>query len=221
MKKFFVTLTYAQSLDGRIAARSGESQWISGPETLELAQELRGSHDAVAVGIGTVLRDDPLLTCRLPGCRGPLRVVFDSRLRLPPGSRIAATSRDSATLIFCRAGLDDEGFSGRREDLLRAGIEVVELSGGDGTGLPLEEGLRELERRGLGSLLVEGGAALLTAFLRARLADRVIAVTAPLIIGQGVEAVGDLGVTRLAEALRPARAECRMMGRDSVWELDL
>lgn len=222
-----VTLAYAQSIDGRIATKTGDSQWISGNETLILSQELRKNHEAIAVGINTVLRDDPLLTCRLPNCRNPLRIVFDSRLRLPPSCQIAATAFEVGTLVFCDADELVKPETERRSALLRnLGITVQGLSsgketGGPGKGLSLRDALDYLSGLGMDSLLVEGGAALLTAFLLSGFVRKVVVVTAPLLIGRGVEAVGDLAVEKLADAVRPKRAGVRILGEDVVWELEL
>ncbi len=214
-----VTVSYAQSLDGRIATRTGQSQWISGPGTLELAQELRRDNDAILVGIGTVLRDDPLLTCRLPGCSSPVRVVLDSRLRLPEDGRIARSADRYATVVFSLAP-----DAAKVERLRRLGVEVIAAERaagpGGGGGVALGPALEALSARGIGTLFVEGGSSVITAFLRSGLVDRLLIVTAPLVIGAGVPAVADLGIDDLARALRfrPVRLEQR--GEDVVWDLE-
>jgi hypothetical protein len=96
----YVTLAFAQSIDGRIATITGESQWISGEETLSLSQEIRAASDAILVGVGTVIRDDPRLTCRLPGSPSPLRVILDGRLRVPLSSTILRTASEYPTVVF-------------------------------------------------------------------------------------------------------------------------
>lgn len=219
-----VTLTFAQSLDGRIATRSGDSRWISGDESLNLAHEIRRDNDAILVGVGTVLRDDPELTCRLPDCDSPLRVILDSELRTPPRSRIACTARDIPTVLFTAAerrsaACDPSRFSPSRGALIDCGIEVVDVqrSGDDRLSLPAV--LDELSWRGVSSLMVEGGAAVLTSFIRARLVDRIVVVAAPVIIGAGTETVGDLGVDALAQAWRGRTVSVRRLGQDVVWEV--
>jgi riboflavin-specific deaminase-like protein len=209
-----VTVSYAQSLDGRIATRTGASRWISGPGTLQLAQELRRDHDAILVGIGTVLRDDPLLTCRLPGCPSPVRVVLDTRLRLPEDSQIARSADRYATIAFTA-----EPDAARAQRLARLGVRVVPLAADAGR-VPLDAALASLAASGIETLFVEGGAAVITAFVAAGLVDRLVVVTAPLLIGDGVQAVGDLGVSTLEQArrFRPVRSEQR--GDDLVWELE-
>jgi diaminohydroxyphosphoribosylaminopyrimidine deaminase/5-amino-6-(5-phosphoribosylamino)uracil reductase len=188
---------------------------------MDLSQDLRRNHESIAVGIGTVLRDDPLLTCRVGGCKKPLRVVFDSRLRLPPGCRLATGTRDAPVLVFCAGGnADDLDFGRRKKTLEEAGVLVAEISR-DGEGLSIEAALGVLIRRSIGSLLVEGGGMLLTSFLKRRLANRMVVVTAPIFIGTGTEAVGDLGISLLSEALRPKKVSIRTLGNDAVWEMDL
>lgn len=210
-----VTVSYAQSLDGRIATRTGDSQWISGPETLQLSQELRRDHEGILVGIGTVLKDDPLLTCRLPGCRSPHRIVLDGSARLPPESQIARTASDVPVTLF--AGSGNERRKKRLRDL-GVVIEECEPAFGDG-GVDLGALLATLDRTGIRSLYVEGGSRVITSFLKARLVDRLIVVIAPLIIGEGVAAVGDLGVSSLADALAPTTVRTERAGQDLIWEL--
>jgi riboflavin-specific deaminase-like protein len=214
-RRLKVTLSYAQSIDGRIATASGESRWISGPATLRLAQTLRKTHEVILVGIGTVLRDDPELTCRLRGCASPVRVVLDSRLRLPLESAVVRTIDRAPTVAVAVSGVDPAA----RERLEAAGVQVAVVPADD-AGRPALPGLVEfLEGQGYRSLFVEGGGAVITSFLRARLVDRLVVVTAPVLIGSGVAAVGDLGVEHLSEALRPDRARVRRAGADLVWEL--
>lgn len=217
-----VTISYAQSLDGRIATAAGDSRWISSPRTLTLAHRLRRKSAAILVGIGTVLRDDPRLTCRLPGSPSPVRVVLDSRLRLPPQSRIALSAAAVRTLVFTSAEAlaGEDGPARRREVLERAGIRVLPVAGGGPGGIALRPALERLAQEGLGTLMVEGGGRVITSFLRARLVHRMVVVVAPLLIGRGVEAVGDLEIGSLQQALRPRRFRTRRMGDDLVWELD-
>ena len=219
-----VLVTFAQSLDGRIATRTGQSQWISGNETLQLAQELRRDNDAILVGIGTVLQDDPKLTCRLPGCSSPLRVVLDGSLRMPLASNIAATAGDIETIVFT----DVDTLPSTRADILaERGIAVRgvprshELPGTTRPGLDLRMVLAELDARGVSSLMVEGGSAVITAFLSTGVVDRMVVVTAPLVIGEGVPAVGSLGVSALADALRFTTRDVRLLGQDVEWSLDV
>lgn len=218
-----VTVSYAQSLDGRIATATGDSRYISCPATLRLAQRLRRDNQAILVGIGTVLRDDPELSCRLPGCASPLRVVLDSHLRLPPESTIARTAGRLPTIVFCRDGgeVAEPCLAERRSRLESCGVRVVCLPADAEGRLPPRQVLEALKREGLDSLFVEGGGRVITSFLRAGVVRRMLVVVAPLLIGEGVAAVGELGVRDLADALRPRRVRVRRLGCDRVWDLDL
>jgi diaminohydroxyphosphoribosylaminopyrimidine deaminase/5-amino-6-(5-phosphoribosylamino)uracil reductase len=212
----FVALKLAQSLDGRIATASGESRWITGEEARAETHRLRARHDAILVGSGTALADDPLLTCRVPGLedRSPVRVVLDRRLRLPPTSRLAATAREVPVWVVAGPGAD-EGRAGALEAL---GCEVLPCAG------DAASALAALAGRGITRALVEGGAAVAASLLRGeRLVDRLYLFEAPLLLGaEALPAVGDLGVGRLADARRWRRAdgEDRRLGDDRLRVLD-
>jgi diaminohydroxyphosphoribosylaminopyrimidine deaminase/5-amino-6-(5-phosphoribosylamino)uracil reductase len=171
-------LKAALTLDGRIATASGRSRWITSPAQRRQARRLRRLHDGVLVGIGTVLSDDPLLL-PAPRTRRPfVRVVLDSHLRLPVGSRLArtASSRTPVVVLTCRAERK------RRQALEAAGVEVVEVAP-RGRRVPLLAALRVLQARGLASVMVEGGSEVLGSFLAARLVDQVALFRAPLLLG--------------------------------------
>ena len=213
----FVTVKFAQSLDGRLATATGNSQWISSPSSLRLAHKLRREHDCVMVGIGTVLADDPQLTVRLiDGCN-PLRVVLDSHLRIPSTARLLHEGAQR-TLIATTLKAD----SGRFRELEALGVELMTVPGVEaGSGIDLPELLRTLGRRGVASVLVEGGAGLITSMLAARLADRLVVVVAPKLIGRGIESIGDLGTTNVNEAITFSSVETRKLGPDVVFDARL
>ena len=211
-----VLVSFAQSLDGRIATCSGDSQWISGSETLTLAHQLRRDSDAILVGIGTVLRDDPELSCRLPGVqRSPLRVILDSRLQLPERSKIVQSASRFRSVVITAPG----SRPARRRRLEEQQITVLETPRAE-DGIDLAAALRTLAELGVRSVLVEGGSAVITSFVRRRLVDRMIVVIAPLIIGDGTQAVGDLGFEQLEQAIRLKPQAPRQYGADLVWELE-
>jgi diaminohydroxyphosphoribosylaminopyrimidine deaminase/5-amino-6-(5-phosphoribosylamino)uracil reductase len=190
-----VTLKLATSLDGRIATATGASRWITGAAARARAHGLRAAHDAIAVGIGTVLRDDPMLDCRLPGMtnRSPTRVVFDTRLRLPVASKLARSARHIPVLAITGEGQDSDA-------LAALGVELVRAPMADGL-LDPKAALSALAARGITRLLVEGGATLATAFLTAGLVDRLAWFHARKVIGgDGKAAVGDLGLDDIAGA---------------------
>ena len=219
----WITVSYAQSLDGRIATSTGDSRWISCPQTLTLAHRLRRDHEVILAGIGTVLRDDPELSCRLKRpAPSPVRVILDSHLRLPLDSKIVRTSGTYRTIVYTlAAGATPAGTAARdrRVELEQAGVQVCQVQADEQGRVSVEGVVNDLAGKGFRSIFVEGGAQIITSFLRAGLVDRMVLVTAPVIIGRGVEAVGELGITSLAEALRPRRSRTRRLGKDRVWEL--
>ena len=208
-----VTLKLATSLDGRIAIASGESQWITGPPARERAHALRAAYDAIMVGTGTVLADDPQLTCRLPGLgqHSPLRVVIDRHLRIPPTMGLIAGARGVPTWVLTLPSADPV----RRQALLDNGVTVIDIEPeADGT-IGLAAALAALGERGITRLLVEGGGQLAAALARARLVDRLAWVHAPLLIGNdGVPAIAGLGLEALANAPRFERLSTEIVGDD-------
>jgi diaminohydroxyphosphoribosylaminopyrimidine deaminase/5-amino-6-(5-phosphoribosylamino)uracil reductase len=210
----FVTLKFAQTLDGRIASARGDSRWISSGPSLKLAHRLRSLHDAVLVGIGTVLADDPQLTVRLAKGRNPLRVVADSRLRIPLSARVLSEQETARTIVAATAQADAR----RLAALKKAGIEVLTVNQGRDGDVDLEDLFQKLGKQGVSSILVEGGAGIITSVLRDRLADRLVVFLAPEIMGKGVEAVGDLGVTEVERALKLFYVKTFRSGDDLVIE---
>ncbi|WP_425514339.1 bifunctional diaminohydroxyphosphoribosylaminopyrimidine deaminase/5-amino-6-(5-phosphoribosylamino)uracil reductase RibD [Azospirillum soli] len=209
------TLKAATTLDGRIATHSGVSQWITGPTARAWGHRLRASHDAIMVGIRTALTDDPELTCRLPGLthHSPVRIVVDSRLRLPLTGRLAATARAVPTWIVTREDAD----AARLEAFTDCGVEVIRVTA-DSAGLPdLGEASAVLARRGLTRVLVEGGATLAASLLRAGLADRLEWFRASSVMGgDGLPAVHGFGVDALDQMARFTRVSVRQAGEDLV-----
>lgn len=221
-----VTVSFAQSIDGRIATSTGDSQWISGNATLKFAHTLRAENEGIAAGIGTVLKDDPELTCRLSAGRrrmmrkaagNPKRYIFDSDLRIPLESKIVRTAVDVPTIIFVRNGIH----KGKFEKFSRTSIRLEPLSQDSEGQLCLEEAMSFMHGEGIKSVLVEGGGRIITSFLKKKFVDRLIVVIAPIVIGTGVQSVYDLGVKKLSEALRPRTTKIKKMGNDVVWEMTL
>ena len=211
-----VTLKLAASLDGRIATASGASRWISGPRARRLVHRLRNEHDAIMVGAGTVISDDPRLTCRLRGGRDPLRVIVDGRLRVPLDARVLTKPAAPGTLIatVTRKALIIEA-------LRRRGASVLVLPGRRGQ-LSLRRLVAALGARGVTSVLIEGGATLAAAALRERVVDRLLCFVSPTLIGgDGLAMVGSLGVRGLAQAIRLPGVRVGRLGEDIVIHADL
>lgn len=209
-----VTVHYAQTLDGRLATVTGSSRWISCGESLRLAHELRASHDAIVVGVGTVRRDDPRLTVRLVAGRDPLRVVVDSTLRTPLDAAVLAAGAAAGTVLAVTARAPAE----RQAQATALGATVLTLPSDDAGRVDLVALLTVLRERGIGSVLVEGGAALITALLRARLVDRLVVCVAPKILGAGINAIGELGISELDRALLLRDARVVAYGDDLVFD---
>ena len=210
----FITLKFAQTLDGRIASATGDSRWISSSPSLKLAHRLRSLHDAVLVGVGTVLADDPQLTVRLVKGRNPLRVVADSTLKTPLTAKALADQKSAPTVLATTKRADP----GKLSAMENAGIEVVVVAEEKGGRLDLSDLFRKLGERGISSVLVEGGAGLITSVLRDRLADRLVVIVAPRIMGKGIEAVGDLDITDVRQALALSFVKTFRSGDDLVIE---
>jgi len=207
----FVTAKFAPSLDGSIATATGESRWISSPESRQLAHRLRHRHDAVLVGVNTVVSDDPLLTARFEGARSPLRVILDSTLRTPVEAR--ALHPPGRAIVFATEGAD----ASRAERLRTAGAEVVNFAADHGR-VPMAEVLCHLGSLGVISVLVEGGAGVLGSAFDQGLVDRLVAILAPRIIG-GVgarRAVGGSGVASLAASRLLEDVDVTRSGPDIV-----
>ncbi len=211
-----VTLKLASTLDGRIATHGGESRWITGEPARRVAHALRGRSDAVLVGVGTVVADDPELTCRLPGYRPtPLvRIVVDSHLRTPLTATLIATASEHPTWMLIRNGTDPD----RRRAFANLGVRPIEVAGAE-SGVDLRQGLHALGEAGITRLLVEGGAQIAAALLRADLVDRIAWFHAPAIMGgDGWPAVQAFGTEQLAAMPRFHRVRSLPLGQDLLSE---
>ena len=211
----FVVAKFAMSLDGKIATRTGDSRWITGEEARRCAHNLRYTMDAVMAGANTIIADDPQLTVRCCGGRGgvvkkqPLRVVVDGKGRTPPTAHIF--SEPGKTLMAIARGLGSQ----TKQALVAAGAELAELPAGENT-VDLTELLSVLGRRGITSILVEGGGILLGSLFDAGLVDKVIAFIAPVIIGgsEAKAAVAGIGIDKMINARRLKRVQVENIGTD-------
>jgi diaminohydroxyphosphoribosylaminopyrimidine deaminase/5-amino-6-(5-phosphoribosylamino)uracil reductase len=210
----FVTLKAAATLDGRIAASTGDSRWITNERSRRFVHHLRCISDSILVGIDTAIADNPRLTARLkrtPPCRQPIRIVLDSNLKLPRDSVLVKTARETPVWVACGEGASRAGES----ELKEAGVEVIRLPLKKNR-LDLPALLQELGKRQLTSLLVEGGASVLGAFLEERLADDFHFFYAPKILADplGIPMIRGDSREKMSEALEVHDVKVKRFGQD-------
>ena len=203
----FITLAYAQSWDGSITTRCGETLNFSGEESMRLTHQLRSLHGGILIGIGTVLSDDPLLTVREWSGPNPQPVVLDSQLRTPPGARICHHPDKQCWILTANSDSKSMG----------AQVDVLAVNGGGGNrqDVPLDAAMELLRERGIRSLMVEGGATVITAFIQARMVDALVLTVAPRLVG-GYKAVGDLQGTDSKEPFTISPIHSAQAGEDLV-----
>jgi diaminohydroxyphosphoribosylaminopyrimidine deaminase/5-amino-6-(5-phosphoribosylamino)uracil reductase len=207
-----VILKLAVSADGMIGKRQGERMMITSPPALTSVQGMRVEADAVAVGIGTVLVDDPRLTVRLPGLeqRSPLRVIFDATARLPLGSKLVTTARAVPVAVVTGPEAPVE----RKEALAEAGVRVIEVGDGSG-GVNLEAALRQLAEIGITRLLVEGGSRVASSLVGLDAVDEVILFRAPVVVGaDGVRALDGYALSAIERSPRYRQIDAAIVGDD-------
>jgi diaminohydroxyphosphoribosylaminopyrimidine deaminase/5-amino-6-(5-phosphoribosylamino)uracil reductase len=208
----FVVLKMAATLDGRIATRSGDARWVTGPQARAVVHQLRHNMDAIMVGIGTVLVDDPELTTRLEQGRGvdPVRVVLDSRLTISPEARMLNQSSTAETLLVCGPSAPDE----KRARLREKGACLIQMPL-VADRIDLRALMKELGTRGVTSLLVEGGAEVAGEALKAGIVDKVYFFYAPKIMGgDGIPICGGKGPEKMSECLPLSRTTVSRAGED-------
>jgi diaminohydroxyphosphoribosylaminopyrimidine deaminase/5-amino-6-(5-phosphoribosylamino)uracil reductase len=208
----YVVLKTAATLDGHTAARTGDSRWVTGEKARRQVHRMRTWLDAICVGSGTALADDPSLTCRLPNGRDPLRVVVDTGLKLPSTAKMLDRSSGAGCIVAC----GPKPAARRRAALEKAGAEVLMLPKGPKGGVDLLALLKTLGKRGVISLLLEGGAGLAWGFLSQGLIDEIAYFYAPKLIG-GADApgmIGGAGFAKMAQAVALDKPRVRRFGGD-------
>ena len=211
-KRPFVTLKLAMSLDGRTAMGSGESRWITGERARAHVHALRAQHDAVMIGVGSALADDPELTCRLPGVDAqPVRIVVDSNARLPTSSKLVSAARAHPVWVLASPSAPANSL----QALQAGGVKIIAVAP-SAAGVDLSAALKALAKEGLTRILVEGGAALAASLLKANLVDRLLWYRAPSLMGEGVAAVTALGMSALNEMPRFQREWTQHLGDDTL-----
>lgn len=204
----FVVLKMAQTIDGRIATATGHSQWISCPEALRLAHRLRAQYDAVAVGSGTVREDDPQLTVRLLKGENPLRIIITASPDLSPGLKVFRNNRDNNTIV----ATDKKTIkAGAYQSAITWPIKKTKGQ------IDLNNFLDLAGRRGITSILFEGGQRLATTLLKQKLVDKLFLIIAPMIIGRGTETIGDLGIKTVNKALEFNEYGFKKIGTDTLF----
>jgi diaminohydroxyphosphoribosylaminopyrimidine deaminase/5-amino-6-(5-phosphoribosylamino)uracil reductase len=208
----FVTLKFAQTLDGRIATADGHSRWISSPASLKFAHTLRAIHDGILVGSGTLFKDDPELTVRLVRGRHPLRIIVDTHLRLPLDAGVLQNQDKARTIIATTEAASRKKLSA----LDKMGIETILVNRDQNQQVDLKKLFIELGRRNISSVLVEGGTAVITSIIRENIADRLVVVIAPKIVGKGIEAIGNLGIRVMDDAMKISIRQVTRKGGDLI-----
>ena len=210
----YVILKYAMTADGKIATKTGASKWITGEKSRELVQQMRHNYRGIMVGIGTVLADDPMLNTRFEGGRSPVRIICDSRLRIPEDCAIAKSAREYETIVACASAEP-----GKRRRLEALGIQVLELAAADGS-VDLEALMRVLGEKKIDSILLEGGGTLSDSMLRLGLVHEVKAFVAPKLFGgAGAKTpVEGSGVELPDQAVRLSLEKVTAVGEDLLIE---
>jgi diaminohydroxyphosphoribosylaminopyrimidine deaminase/5-amino-6-(5-phosphoribosylamino)uracil reductase len=213
-KEPFVILKVAATLDGKIAAREGDSKWISGERSRRLVHRLRNQVDGIVVGIGTIVRDDPMLTARIEGGRDPDRVILDSRLRIPENAKVIEIS-PSKTIV----ATTELAPNGKRERLEKKGVRVLVLDSKEGR-VSLKTCLSRLGEMEMVTVLVEGGSQVNGAFLDEGLIDKILLFLSPKLIGdpQAIGIFGGKGAATIKEALSLDEFRVRRIGGDLLLE---
>lgn len=205
----YVIAKWATTLDGRIATPSGDSKWITGEVARRHVHRVRNRVDAILVGIGTALEDDPLLTCRLPGGRNPTRIVLDSRARLPLDSQLVRTVSEAEVILVTTSAAP----KGRARELRDAGVAILTVRTRKGV-CSLRHLAQKLGEMQITNLMVEGGAETLAAFFAAGLVDRAMVYLAPKVIGDGPTPVSGLALGEMADAIALQQVRTRRLGDD-------
>jgi diaminohydroxyphosphoribosylaminopyrimidine deaminase/5-amino-6-(5-phosphoribosylamino)uracil reductase len=213
-KEPFVILKVAATLDGKIATRSGDSRWISEEASRRFVHKLRNQVDGVLVGIGTVLRDDPLLTSRMRGGRDPYRIVLDSRLKIPEGAKVIGTSPSKAIIATTELAPKE-----KIERLGKKGVKILVIDSKEGK-VNLKSCLSRLGQIGMMTLMVEGGSQVNGSFLDEGLIDKLLLFLSPKLIGdqQALGMFGGRGVSRLQEAVFLKEIKAKRVGEDILLE---
>ena len=210
----YITVKYAQTLDGRIATKSGDSQWISSEASRRYVHRLRSINGGIMVGAGTVAVDNPQLTVRHVRGQNPFRIIVDSKLRIPIKSSVLTDANTYLTIIATTSNAP----SRKTEAVRKLGAEVWVVKKERNGRVSLRDLLRRLGKREIMSVLVEGGSEIITSLLKAGLIDKMIIPIAPKIVGKGLEAIGDLNINKINNAISFSSFKTMKKGDDIIFE---
>jgi len=210
----YITVKYAQTLDGRIATRSGDSQWISSEASRKYVHRLRGINMGIMVGAGTAVADNPQLTVRHVKGKNPFRIIVDSKLRIPIKSSVLTDANAHLTIMATTSSAP----SGKMTAIKKQGAEVLVVKKEKNGNVSLKDLLRKLGKREIMSVLVEGGSEIITSLLKAGLVDKMIIPIAPKIVGKGLEAIGDLNINKINKSIKFSSFKTMKKGDDIIFE---
>lgn len=210
----YITVKYAQTLDGRIATKSGDSQWISSEASRRYVHRLRSMNQGIMVGAGTVVADNPQLTVRHVRGKNPFRIIVDSKLRIPIKSYVLTDANVCLTIIATTSSAPTVKITA----IKKLGVEVWVARKERNGRVSLRDLLKKLGKREIVSVLVEGGSEVITSLLKANLVDKMIIPIAPKIIGKGLEAIGDLKINKINNAIKFSSFKTMKKGDDIIFE---
>ncbi|GAX60625.1 diaminohydroxyphosphoribosylaminopyrimidine deaminase / 5-amino-6-(5-phosphoribosylamino)uracil reductase [Candidatus Scalindua japonica] len=210
----YITVKYAQTLDGRIATRGGDSQWISSEASRKYVHRLRSINGGIMVGAGTVTADNPQLTVRHVKGKNPFRIIVDSRLRIPIKSSVLTDANSHLTIIATTSSAPAVKIAA----VEKLGVEVWVVKKERNGRVSLRDLLRKLGKREIMSVLVEGGSEIVTSLLKAGLVDKMIIPIAPKIVGKGLESIGDLNINKINNSIKFSSFKTMKKGDDIVFE---
>ncbi len=208
----FIHLKIAQSLDGRIATHQGQSKWITNKNALKKVHQLRSEYDSVLVGIKTVIKDDPSLTVRHISGQNPYRIILDNNLIIPDSASVISDGEHDRTIIFTTVDQNHP----RVKQLQRKGIRLFQVEKDESEYVNLEEVISHLADLKITSVLVEGGGEVFTSFIKTRLFDKITFFIAPMMIGTGIQSIGDLNIHSLEEATRLQRVRIEIIDNQAI-----
>ena len=216
----YVALKYAMTLDGKIATRTGESKWISGEKSRFFVQKLRNRYAGILCGIGTVLKDNPMLNCRCKGGNNPVRIICDSNLKIPLESKIVQSAKEIKTFVAA-LNCGEKSFEEKKLALEKENVEVLVVSSDENGRINLAELFAELGKRKIDSVLVEGGGEINFSVLEKNLADCIYAFVAPKIFGGNAKTpVAGLGVENPSQAFEFNLKKIQRFGGDILLTLE-